>query len=362
MMVDQSSVETPGRARKVATLIRDKILQGRYARGAQLPTFDQLVDEFGISRATMQQTIRQLKEEGFVRSVHRSGLFVADAPPHLHRFGLLFESAPGESSWNRFMAALLAEAPVAMRGRASDHIAPFLNICETATGLERARMVDEARVHRLAGLIITHGTAWVLKRPEIRQSGVPCVAINYVDRDLPGTPVINTDEPLFYRKALAWLASRGRKRVAVLAMRQYVGVTPGDCAAAGLATRPHWLCPVGGEFPGQTKTLVQLLLDQASDQRPDALVIATDHLVEEALATLVDSGVAIGRDIDVVAHCNWPWPVESPLPITRLGFHAHDFLRTAVDLVGMIRRGETPPPRTLIPALFEHELNPENRG
>lgn len=357
MVVTSSSVETPGRGRNAANIIRDQILRGRYPRGTQLPTFDQLVEEFGISRATMQLTIRQLKDEGFVRSVHRSGLFVAEHPPHLYRFGLLFSAAPGERAWNRFMAALLTESAAVTRTRQGTQIVPFHDIQNTPLPHDSVgRLLTDVLIHRLAGLIITQGNAFLLQRPEIVRSRIPCVAINYRELETHGAPVVNTDEPLFYRKALAWLAARGRKRVAVLAMRQFVGVTGSDCSAAGLTTRPHWICPIGADFPGQTKAVVQLLLDYPPDQRPDAVIIATDHLVEETLATIHDSGVLLGRDIDVVAHCNWPWPVESPLPITRLGFHSHDFLNSALDLISMIRRGETPPPRTLVPALFEHEL------
>lgn len=356
MDISTQSPENGSRGRIVANRIREQILGGRYAPGSQLPTFDNLVKEFGISRATMQLTIRQLKEEGFVKSVHRSGLFVSDMPPHLHRFGLIFASSPGAKDWNRFLAALTAESPVVLRQREGMQIIPFNNITPGAVQDSTDQLITEVMIHRLAGLIITQGTAFMLKRPEVIQSGIPCVAINHVERDAFGAPVINTDEPMFYRKALAWLAERGRKRVAVLAMRQAVGVTVQDCESAGLKTRPHWICPIGSEFGGQTKFVVRLLLDYPPEERPDAIILATDHLVEEALGTIHDAGIAIGRDLDVVAHCNWPWPVESPLPIARLGFHSHAFLNTALDLISMIRQGQTPPSKTLIPALFEHEL------
>lgn len=353
------SADSPTRGRLATSKIRNQILSGRYSRGAQLPTFDDLVKEFRVSRATMQSSVRQLKEEGFVRSVHRSGLFVADAPPHLFRFGLVFSDSPGEKDWTRFMAALLAESPVVTRKREGVQIVPFHGIKPGADNDSMRQLLADVAIHRLAGLIITRGTAFFLRLPEVMRAGIPCVAINYRANETSGAPVINTDEPMFYRKALSWLAGRGRKRVAVLAMRQAVGVTVQDCQAAGLAARPHWICPIGSEFGGQTRSVVQLLLDYPPDERPDSIILATDHLVEEALATIHDAGVVIGRDIDVVSHCNWPWPVESPLPIARLGFHSHDFLDVSLSLISGIRHGETPPRHTLIPALFEHEL--ENR-
>ncbi len=354
-MSASTSTPTTGRGH-IADRIRAQILAGKYPPGAQLPTFDHLVAEFRSSRATMQLAIRQLKEEGFVRSVHRSGLFVTEQPPHLHRFGLVFAHSPGDKPWSRFLAALLAESPVALRQRDPAEIVSFQNIHPESTAPAFARLRADTAAHRLAGLILTEETTFVLEDPSIARHQVPCVALNVHERLSHGIPVINTNEVMFFDKALAWLAQRGRKRVAVLAMRQNVGVTAEDCQRAGLATRPHWICPIGSQFSGQTRSVVQLLLDYPPDERPDCLVLATDHLVEEALATVHDAGIVIGRDIDIVAHCNWPWPVESPLPIARLGFHSHDFLHTALDIISQIRRGESPPARTVVPAFFEHEL------
>lgn len=346
------------RAQVAAEHLRDRILNGQYASGSQLPTFDDLVEEFRISRATMQLTIRQLKEEGFVRSVHRSGLFVSETPPHRHRFGLVFSAAPGEPEWNRFMAALQAEAPVVLRHRSKMQIVPFYHVNE-GTPEALHHLLSEVAIHRLAGLILTKGTAFLLDSPVVVQSGIPCAAINHLPHQAPGVPVVNTDEPRFYKKALAWLAKRGRQRVAVLAGRQFVGLKEEDCVDAGLKTLPQWLCPVGLDFAGQTRSVTRLLLDYPRDKRPDAIILATDHLVEEALGAIHESGVVIGRDLDVVAHCNWPWPVESPLPIARLGFHSHDFLNVSLDLISAIRSGEQPSPHTLVPALFEHEVRRE---
>lgn len=341
----------------IAGKIRAQILAGHYRPGAQLPTFDDLVDEFGISRATMQLAIRQLKDEGFVRSVHRSGLFVSETPPHLHRFGLVFSHSPGAKEWNRFMAALLAESPVVLRQREGMQIVPFQDIHVETTAESMTRLKEDIITHRLAGVILTEETWFLAESAELLQSKLPCVALNRHETLARGMPVVNTNETMFFDKALAWLAQRGRKRVAVLAMRQFVGLTTDDCQKAGLKTRPHWICPIGSQFSGQTRSVVQLLLDYPPEQRPDCIILATDHLVEEALATIHEAGVVIGRDIDVVAHCNWPWPVESPLPIARLGFHSHDFITVALDVISKIRRGESPPLRTLIPALFEHELD-----
>lgn len=345
-----------GRTRLAADRIRDAIIAGQFPAGSQLPTFEALTEEHNLSRATMQLAVRQLKEEGFVRSVQRSGLFVSSTPPHLFRFGLAFPCVPGDAAWNRFLGALLSESNVVAGRRQGVELVPYFGLQEGVRNSVMENLLNDVARHRLAGVIITRGTRFLRGLEELKAQRVPCVAINHLESETAGAPVVNTDDPVFMEKGLAWLAGRGRKRVAVISMRPSLGVTPEMCAAAGLTTRPQWLCPVGREFDGQVKAVVQLLLDYPSDERPDALIIATDNLVEEALGAIHGTGIVIGYDIDVVAHCNWPWPVESPLPIARIGFHSHQFLDACLEAIELQRKGKTPAPVTMIPALFEHEL------
>lgn len=343
-------------ARHAVARLRSAILQGHYALGAQLPTFDALVLEHGLSRATMQLVVRQLKEEGFVRSLHRSGLFVSETPPHLFRFGIVFPCHPGERDWNRFYGALLAESAVIAGRQPGVQIVPYFGVAPDRSRDGYAALLEEVADHRLAGLIITRGAGFLLHGSELQASGVPAVAINHLASETGGIPVVNTDDRQFMARGLAWLAQRQRRRVAVVASRPSMGATVEACAAAGLTTRPHWLCPIGTDHVGQVRVVVQLLLDYPEGERPDCMVVANDNLVEEALSTIHASGIMIGRDIDIVAHCNWPWPVESPLPIARLGFHSHHFLNHCLEAIRLRRRGEASPAETLIPALLETEL------
>lgn len=345
-----------GRREAAAARIRAGIINGRFPSGSQLPTFNDLIAEHNLSRATMQLVIRQLKDEGFVRSVDRSGLFVAEFPPHRYRFGLALPSAPGEAGWDRFLGALLSESTVVSNRQEGVEIVPFFGLHPEASKPALDTLLTDCAAQRLAGIIITRGTGFLLHHPLVRQLKTPCVAINHLVTESAGAPVVNTDDPGFMTRALDWLVHRGRKRVAVIAMRPNVSEVATACAEAGLAFRPHWLCPISLDHRGQVKVIVRLLLDYPKSQRPDCLVVATDNLVEEALSAIHESGIVIGRDIDVVAHCNWPWPVESPLPIARLGFHSHEFLNQCLDTIRALRAGKTPPELSLIPALFDNEI------
>src|SRR6202022_574957 len=65
---------------KVANSIRAAILTGEFKPGDRLPSREELTKFFGVARMTMQQSIRVLRDEGFVVSQAGSGVFVRERP------------------------------------------------------------------------------------------------------------------------------------------------------------------------------------------------------------------------------------------------------------------------------------------
>jgi 5'-deoxynucleotidase YfbR-like HD superfamily hydrolase len=63
---------------QIAASIRAAILTGELVPGAQLPPGHELAAFFGVSRVTVLAALRKLGEEGFVRSVSGSGVYVRD--------------------------------------------------------------------------------------------------------------------------------------------------------------------------------------------------------------------------------------------------------------------------------------------
>jgi putative hydrolase of HD superfamily len=63
---------------QIAASIRAAILTGELEPGARLPSGNELAEFFGASRMTVATAMRKLSEEGFVRSVIGSGVYVRD--------------------------------------------------------------------------------------------------------------------------------------------------------------------------------------------------------------------------------------------------------------------------------------------
>lgn len=70
---------TPDRPRwhQVADVIRERIADGTYPPGAQIPSVVKLQEEFGIATATSQKVHRGLREEGLIYTEPGMGSFVS---------------------------------------------------------------------------------------------------------------------------------------------------------------------------------------------------------------------------------------------------------------------------------------------
>lgn len=75
--------------RQLLQLLRQQILSGEMAPGARLPTEEELVQRYGLSRGTVRKAIEQLADEGLVRTEQGSGTYVSSVHPSAvpFRFG-----------------------------------------------------------------------------------------------------------------------------------------------------------------------------------------------------------------------------------------------------------------------------------
>lgn len=69
------------RHEQVAAELREQILSGDLAPGAQLPSTAQLMARFDAANATIQRALKSLKDEGFLNSRVGKGVYVRNQPP-----------------------------------------------------------------------------------------------------------------------------------------------------------------------------------------------------------------------------------------------------------------------------------------
>jgi DNA-binding LacI/PurR family transcriptional regulator len=345
----------PVKQHQVEQAIRLRMIDGPLGPGAQLPRRDDLQEEFKVSRDTIQRVFDHLSDDGFIVAKGRGGTFVAERPPHLHRFALVFNEPV--KKWSRFWHALRNEASTLSRARERE-IVCFSELAPHADNRAYRQLQHDVRTTRLAGIILASPPLELAGDAILAEPRIPCVSV-MMGPPQPGLPIIYPDHGSFIERALDWLLERSRRRVAVLTTPTY----PNDhvrmaLAKRGMSADPRWLQGMAPQAAEWSRNLVQLLMSGTAEQRPDALLITDDNLVEHAMSGVVAAGLRIPHDLDVVGHCNFPWPAPSMLPIRRLGFNAREVLDGCLALIADQRAGRQPRMETLVPARFEDEIQP----
>ncbi len=348
---------------RVITVLRQQIAEGKLVPGSRLPIRVELQGQFQVSHVTLQRAIDNLAQDGFLQSRGRLGTFVADRPPFLNNYALVFPHHPGAGAWTKLWSAVAHEA-VAFEQAQVRRIPIYYDIIDGTPNNETYQsLLRDVREHRLAGLMFASSPHLIEGTPLIQEPGIPRVAM----MSTPNNPAlklwnVNIDGQSFVEMALDYLAKRGRKRLAILAAPGLLATFSDNPAfaanaeARGMMIRDYWQQYVWEGSPICARNAVDLLMRGTQDGRPDALIIADDNLVESAIAGLMKAGVRVGEDVDVVAHANFPLTAMTGQPIRRLGFDVRQVIARCIEAIDRQRAGEAEPQELMVQAQWEQDV------
>jgi GntR family transcriptional regulator of arabinose operon len=341
--------------------IRNRIIRGQWKPAQQISTRHELMAEFGVSMITVQRAIDALADDGFLVARGRAGTFVRQQPPHLTNYAVVFFSHPNDPhTWGRFWQAIATEASVIERD--SDRKMPrFYDINGHADSEDYQKLLRDVKSERLAGVIFASKPGDMFDTPYLDLDGLPCVAIS---APLPGMtmPAIEVHGFGVVERAVEYLAGRGRRRIALLAKSSeqshdsYLDVLLPALERHGASQPPYWRQFLDFADREAVINATHMLVQRNQDPRPDALIVGDDSLFDAAVAGLINAGVRVPQEVEVVTHCNFPFPTESAVPVTRLGFDIRRVMATCIESIDLQRRGEPAPRHVMIPAQFEHEI------
>lgn len=337
---------------RVIELLRTEIVTGALAPGMRVPPRRELAEQFSVSLLTVQQAVDRLAREGFVEARGRLGTFVAERPPHLMNYAIVFDHLPNERSFPRFFTAVAREA----HGFDDEDrkITPWYGVQPRMDCDAFRRLCGLVRDHRVAGLIFPAPPHAYVNTPLLDEPGIPRVAMRSSD----GSRFEGVAELQFSAlldRAFEYFAARGRRNVAVL---HQAGVTlkdPSILDRLGLRMQPCMWQVVSYSEPEGARNLAHLMVRRQQQDPPDALFVGDDNLLEYATAGIIDAGVRVPEELEVVGHCNFPWPTPSALPVRRLGYDVREFLRCCLQSLDEQRQGREPAMR-VIDAKFEDEV------
>lgn len=360
-----------GKQDEVLASLRGQIISGQLPPGSQLPTRVQLEKQFDVSTITIQRALDYLVDGGFVIAAPKRGTFVVEHPPHLYRYGLIFPRDPASSrSWLRLWDALVKEVGSIVRNSPIEMPVYYnINGQTQRTNEGFHELLNQLDAQRFAGLIFASNPDGLENTPILDAPGVPRVAIMGLGESHPNVArVLMTREPMI-RRGISYLAERGRKRLGVLVVSTFqsaelinerLGFIRQIAAIHGMETRPYWIQVLNPSAAVGARSCVHLMFRPEQADRPDALFVMDDHLVEFAAAGLIDAGVRIPEDLDVVAHSNFPWPAPSMVPMRRIGFDVRTVLKQCINCLARQRRGETGVIVEETPVVFDDELEDHN--
>jgi DNA-binding LacI/PurR family transcriptional regulator len=352
---------TPVKQERVLQLLRKQIVDGKLGLGAQLPTRQKLEDTFQVSAATLQRALDRLIQDGLVYARGSSGTFVSENPPFISRYGLVFPGSSSAAPSIRFYTALRNEADRVARATASARsMAVYFGGDGHSDSEDFKRLLKDVLACKVAGLIIIGSPEPYEQTAIMQRARLPRILIGWAHGDVPVARL----EPALVDRALDFLGKRGRRKIAwvghaaQMSDRSFVAGWMAAIQRRKMQSAPHWMQGLSISSPMPARNLVHLMMHPSMRDRPDGLVIADDNLVEYATAGLIDAQIRVPGDVDVAAHCNFPWPAPSVLPVNRLGYDARECLRVCMDSIDRQRAGRRVPGTTMIPVRFEEEIAP----
>lgn len=337
----------------ILNALRSRIVSGEMPPGSLIPKRTELEKRFGASPLTIQRAVDHLRREGFIHVRPRLGTFVTEYPPHLFHHALIFATAPrADGSWSRFYRALSDQA-TAMSHKPPRRIENFYGVEAHDDNENYRTLVTMTRAHRFAGIIFASPADLYAQSPLITEPGIPRVAFSA--HLIDGVSTVELDQSSFVHQAFDYLAARGRRKLAVLANprgRAFAEQIRTLAGRHGMTLHPYWFQQVHLDAAEAAANAVHLLMHAGQAERPDALLIADDNLVEYASAGLLSAGISVPRELEVVAHCNFPWPAPSVLSFMRLGFDIVTVLERCMQAIAHQREtGKTS--RHVISARFD---------
>jgi GntR family transcriptional regulator len=350
MIVPNSKLRSDAKHPRVAQELRMRIVTGEFSPGDRLPLREQLQQELGASQATVQTALNTLLQEGFLRTVLGQGTFVTQRPPFLTDVGLVFPLVQDAFAKHRLFGAVATEAAKALASRPGT-LRTYYGIAEPM-GSEYERLLTDATHHRVAGLIWAGLNYPMHASPLWKDTALPPrVALQRSSNPYFDGPSIYPDMNSFMRIAMERLASRGRRKVAILTCDPTpLAVTTAQRLAekVGMQCLAQNVIPLGAEWSTVCRRIVPLLLAQGPQTRPDALIIADDNLVSDATAALLTTRQRAPEDLSVVHLAHLPAPPQVHVPAEMLAFDASQLIHGCLELIDLQRRGQTPEPLTLI--------------
>ena len=344
-----------GRQNAINMRLRRDILDGILPPGSRLPTKIELQKQYRTTSATVQAALHKMKADGFTRSQGKGGTFVADYPSCFSNYAIVypshFDSNHHEVNFWRVLANLAKSNKYAPERR----FTIYTDLNGHTDEPDYIRLGEDLQAKRLAGIIFASSPHDMEKTPLLKdimsQKDLPKVAF-MSSSPYSGLPSVSTCHEDSRCMVFNYLQNRGVKRLAVL--NAHLGQNKfeefpnesnlyAETKKRGIQLLPHNVQVMHSLLFPRARQLTQLMLHGRQDERPDAMLILDDSLVEYATKGIAESGLKVPGDLTVVAYCNFPEPPQTAVPVTFFGLDVNAVLDKCLEVMDCQRKGREYP-------------------
>jgi DNA-binding LacI/PurR family transcriptional regulator len=338
----------PHKADLIARILRAEILAGGRAPGAKLPTYDALMERFQVSRPTVSRVLDALREEGLVNEKGAREVCVAEHLPHQERYLWVTSERPGSREWTGFLAAFLDLIERGETGIAGQ-VVPLVGVDGRANNPAYRLLCEIVAQGSTAGLLLMN-SATVYQLPVLEKPDLPRAAIW---APLPHAGLVALAFDALLERACARLLESGGRLAVISPHEPHLQAARAYLSAGGLPESRLWPLHVAGV---SCERVTELLFDRRD--RPDAVFVTDDNLIEPLLRGLLRAKLEPARDVYVLAHGNFPRPIGLGRGVEHIGFDVREIFLAAKACIDAQRAGETAPTRTVHPRFADELLQP----
>ncbi len=334
---------------------------GKLQRGQQVPSENEIAEQFGMSRQTVRQTFGELEKEGWLERIQGKGTF-ARSPERRES-----EQVKTIGIITTYISDYIF--PHIVRGAEAELRSQGYRLLLSSTDNNKEKEMESLQLmtsQPLSGLIIeptksAEGNPNLAYFLELQEKGIPYLMINEKYRELECACLKVDDEAGGY-KAANYLLERGHTQIAGFFKRDDLqGVNRlkgflGAHKAAGISASPKRVVTYTTEQKNDLPYQMTLQMLAEGEGRPTAFVCYNDELAVILMEAVSASGLRVPEDVSVIGFDDSSLAAASGTKLTTLTHPKTVMGQAAASrLIAMIERGEGAEDVVYEPELIERD-------
>lgn len=355
------------RYRQIVDDVLEMIRSGQRRPGARLPTENELMRQYEVSRTTVSRAMRDLEMQGFVIRKRGSGTYVADRSTAVERLHLaLFVPWIETVSGLPHVEGLIHQHVAELAGRSGSTLALHFPPPGAATWEQRVLMTTDDLIDNGVDGVLYYPAEVPAQKMVINQQVVDRfvaadVPLVLIDRDIVARPQRSRFTRIGYDNRRGGilltdhLINLGCRRIAFVGIPGVSTVVSNRISGyyeahrlQGLEVDPDLVCRA--DESQLTAEFCRQLIEQ---HRPDAIIGKMDRYAALIGRHLMGMGMKIGIDIKLAGFDDDPIAELLPVPLTTIRLPVQAFARAAYDA---IRRCAADPSADVTQVVIDTEL------